>query len=54
MGYSGKHCSIGPVTIKASLFYSQVPSSVGEFLELPAYEYAPILVNTMILRLEVR
>ena len=44
----------GPVTIKANLFYSQVPSSVGEFLELPADEYAPILVNTMILRLEVR
>ena len=44
----------GPVTIKASLFYSQVPSSVGEFLELPAGEYAPILVNTTTLTLEVK
>jgi hypothetical protein len=44
----------GPVTIKATLFYSQVPSSVGEFLGLPAFEYAPILVNTATLTLEVK
>ena len=44
----------GLVTIKASLFYSQVPSSVGEFLELPADEYAPIPVNTTTLILEVK
>ena len=44
----------GPVTIKASLFYSQVPSSVGEFLKLPAFEYAPILVNTATLILEAK
>ncbi|MBW1719720.1 MAG: hypothetical protein JRJ43_09185 [Deltaproteobacteria bacterium] len=44
----------GPLTVKASLFYSQVPSSVGEFLELPAGEYAPILVNTTTLILEVK
>ena len=43
----------GPVTIKASLFYSQVPGSVGEFLGLPAGEYAPILVNTTTLTLDV-
>ena len=35
----------GPVTIEARLYYSQVPSSVGEFFELPADEYKPILVN---------
>jgi hypothetical protein len=45
--------SQGRVTIKASLFFSQVPSSVGEFLGLPAGEYAPILVNTKTLTLEV-
>ena len=44
----------GPVTIKANLFFSQVPSSVGKFLELPAGEYAPILVNTTTLMLEVK
>jgi hypothetical protein len=44
----------GPLTVKASLFYSQVPSSVGKFLGLPAGEYAPILVNTTTLILEVK
>lgn len=44
----------GQITIKASLFYSQVPSSVGEFFELPAGKYAPILVNATTLTLEVR
>jgi hypothetical protein len=41
------------VVLKAELFYAQVPSSVGEFLELPASEYAPIPVNTAMLELEV-
>ncbi len=36
----------GPITIKANLFYSQVPSSVGKFFDLPEDEYAPILVNS--------
>jgi len=44
----------GQLTIKASLFFSQVPSSVGEFLELPAFEYEPIPVNTATLILEAR
>jgi len=35
----------GPVEIEARLFYSQVPSSVGEYLGMPAGEYAPLLVN---------
>jgi len=38
--------SPGPVTIKAILYYSLVPSSVGEFLQLMPSEYAPIKVNT--------
>jgi len=44
----------GQVTIKAGLFFSQVPSSVGEFLKLPADEYAPIPVNTATLILEAK
>ncbi len=35
----------GELRIKARLFYSQIPSSVGKFLKLPEHEYAPILVN---------
>jgi nitrate/TMAO reductase-like tetraheme cytochrome c subunit len=42
----------GPVTIKANLYYSLVPSSVGEFLQLMPSEYAPIKVNTGILVIE--
>jgi len=36
----------GPLILKAALYYSQIPSSVGEFLQLPEDEYAPILVNS--------
>ena len=36
----------GPVTIKATLYYSLVPSSVGMFLKLPPTEYRPMVVNT--------
>ncbi|MFO7760601.1 MAG: multiheme c-type cytochrome [Thermodesulfobacteriota bacterium] len=36
----------GPITIKADLFYSLVPSSVGEFLDLPEDEYKAMLVNS--------
>ena len=35
----------GELVFKARLLYSQVPSSVGEFLKLPPEEYKPILVN---------
>ena len=44
----------GELTIKANLLYSQVPSSVGKFLGLPEDEYAPILVNsgTMVVEIE--
>ena len=36
----------GKLTIKANLFYAQVPSSVGKFLGLPEEEYRPMLVNS--------
>ena len=44
--------SPGPVTIKAILYYSLVPSSVGEFLQLKPSEYAPIKVNTATLTIQ--
>lgn len=37
--------SLGDMKITAKLFYSKLVSSVGEFLEVPAEEYEPILVN---------
>ncbi len=43
----------GPVTITATLYYSLVPSSVGEFLNLPKTEYAPMKVNTVSTVVEV-
>jgi len=43
----------GPLTIKATLYYSLVPSSVGEFLKLPASEYKPKKVNSARLILKV-
>jgi nitrate/TMAO reductase-like tetraheme cytochrome c subunit len=47
-----KDISPGPVTIEATLYYSLVPSSVGEFLQLRPSEYAPIKVNTAILHMD--
>ncbi|MCK4486097.1 MAG: hypothetical protein KAU38_04955, partial [Desulfobacterales bacterium] len=44
--------SPGPVTIKATLYYSLVPSSVGEFLQLIPSEYAPIEVNMAALTIQ--
>jgi nitrate/TMAO reductase-like tetraheme cytochrome c subunit len=35
----------GTVTVTATLWYSRLVSSVGEFLKVPAEEYAPVLVN---------
>ncbi len=35
----------GPVTVKASLYYSRLVSSVGEFMKVPAEEYAPVTLN---------
>jgi nitrate/TMAO reductase-like tetraheme cytochrome c subunit len=44
----------GGLKIEAKLWYSQVPTSVGEFLKLPAEEYAPILVNATDISLTAR
>ena len=37
--------AIGPVTVTATVYYSRLVSSVGEFLEVPAEEYAPERIN---------
>jgi hypothetical protein len=42
------------VTITATLYYSLVPSSVGEFMKLPSYAYLPRVVNKATLALNVR
>jgi hypothetical protein len=39
--------------VVARLYYAQVPSSVGEFLELPESEYAPIIMNAASAAVEV-
>ncbi len=44
----------GPITIKATLYYSLVPSSVGKFLKLPASEYKKMVVNTATLTIDVK
>ena len=49
-----KNVAKGPLTIKATLYYSQVPSSVGKFMELPPEEYQPITVNQATVHLEVK
>jgi hypothetical protein len=41
-------------TIKATLYYSLVPSSVGELLKLPAYSYEAKPVNSASLELSVK
>ncbi len=43
----------GELTIKANLFFSQVPDSVGKYLGLPEEEYRPLLVNTASAVIEV-
>jgi hypothetical protein len=40
--------------ITATLYYSLVPSSVGEFLKLPPYSYEAKLVNKASLTLKIR
>lgn len=41
-------------TITATLYYSLVPSSVGEFLKLPSHEYEAKVVNSATLELTVK
>ncbi len=43
----------GTVAIEAELYYSQIPSSVGEFFKLSPEEYAPILVNLSRMHIKV-
>lgn len=49
-----KNIAKGPLTIKATLYYSQIPSSLGEFMKLPKEEYKAIVVNEATLKVEVR
>ena len=49
-----KDFSAETVTITATLYYSLVPSSVGEFMELPTYAYEPRLVNAASIVLNVK
>ncbi len=44
----------GRLVIKANLLYSEVPSSIGKFFKLPEKEYAPLLVNTATMVINVR
>ena len=44
----------GKLTIKANLYYSQIPSSVGKFFELPETEYRPLLVDSAEMVLDVK
>jgi hypothetical protein len=41
-------------TISATLYYSLVPSSVGEFLKLPAYSYEAKVVNQAAIKLDIQ
>ena len=40
--------------VTATLYYSLVPSSVGEFMKLPSYAYEPKVVNAATLALDIR
>jgi hypothetical protein len=42
------------VTVNATLYYSLVPSSVGELMKLPAYAYEPRRINSATLELTVK
>ncbi len=44
----------GKLTIKASLYYSQIPSSVGKFFKLPESEYKPLLVDSAEMAVEIK
>jgi hypothetical protein len=41
------------VTVTASLHYSRLVSSVGEFLKVPAEEWEPVRINTHTTTFEV-
>ncbi len=44
----------GKLKLSANLYYSQIPSSVGEFFKLPKSEYAPMLVNSAEVVIDVK
>ena len=48
--------TVSPQTmiVTATLYYSLVPSSVGEFMKLPSYAYEPKVVNAATLALDIR
>lgn len=48
-----KDAAAGTMKIAAKLYYAQVPSSVGEFLGLPKFEYAPIIMNAASVKVDV-
>jgi hypothetical protein len=43
----------GPVTVEASVYYSRLVSSVGEFLGVPAEESLPVLMGRHTTRFEI-
>jgi hypothetical protein len=42
------------IIVSATLYYSLVPSSVGELMKLPSYSYEPRLINSASLALNVK
>lgn len=43
----------GPVTVTASVYYSRLVSSVGEYLKVPAEEWEPVFINDHVTTFEV-
>ena len=43
----------GPVTVTASVYYSRLVSSVGDYLKVPAEEWEPVFINDHVTTFEV-
>jgi hypothetical protein len=43
----------GKLTIEATLYYSLIPSSIGEFFDLPETEYQPQIIYSQSLDLTI-
>jgi hypothetical protein len=43
----------GKMTVTATLYYSEIPSSLGEFFKLPGSEYSPMVVNSASVEVEI-
>jgi hypothetical protein len=52
MAYT-KDIAPGTLTIKATLYYSLLPSSIGEFFELPETEYKAMTVSSNALTISI-